>query len=211
MRRIRGKRRFTLKPGSILLLIPVITLALMLNLAGKTDEPAVDIPEVIHVKAEPTQIAMAFPSEKLSAVMMIETPTPVPAPKVVERYAEITMTDEELKELAEIIYHEARGEPPEGQQAVAEVVFNRVIADNFPDTVHDVLHQGEGTSVPQFSTIRLLGTADPLQEQYDAINAALYGPSILPADVVFFSRKGENDRVWGRIGNHVFCYQYDWD
>lgn len=211
MRRIRGKRRFTLKSGSILLLIPIITLALMLNLAGKTDKPAVDIPEVIHVKAEPTQIAMAFPSEKLSAVMMIETPTPVPAPRVVERYAEITMTDEELKELAEIIYHEARGESPEGQQAVAEVVFNRVIADNFPDTVHDVLHQGEGTAVPQFSTIRLLGTADPLQEQYDAINAALYGPSILPADVVFFSRKGENDRVWGRIGNHVFCYQYDWD
>jgi len=211
MRRIRRKRNFTLKPGSILLLIPVITLALMLNLAEKTDEPAADIPEVIPVKAEPTQIAMAFPSEKLSAVMIIETPTPVPAPRVVERYAEITMTDEELKELAEIIYHEARGESPEGQQAVAEVVFNRVIADNFPDTVHDVLHQGEGTAVPQFSTIRLLGTADPLQEQYDAINAALYGPSILPADVVFFSRKGENDRVWGQIGNHVFCYQYDWD
>lgn len=206
MRRIRGKRRFTLKPGSILLLIPVITLALMLNLAGKTDEPAVDIPEVIYVKAEPTQIAMAFPSEKLSAVMMIETPTPVPAPKVVERYAEITMTDEELKELAEIIYHEARGESFEGQQAVAEVVFNRVIADNFPDTVHDVLHQKK-----QFSTVRLLNTAEPRQEQYDAINAALCGPTILPADVVFFSQKGENDKVWGSIGGHVFCYQYDWD
>lgn len=210
MRSIRRKRHFTLKPGSILLLMPVITLALVLNLAGKTNEQAVDVPEVIPVKAEPTQIAMAFPSETLSAAKITETPTPVPAPRV-ERYAEITMTDEELRELAEIIYHEARGEPPEGQQAVAEVVFNRVIADNFPDTVHDVLHQGEGTSVPQFSTIRLLGTADPLQEQYDAINAALYGPSILPADVVFFSRKGENGRVWGQIGNHVFCYQYDWD
>lgn len=210
MRSIRRKRHFTLKPGSILLLMPVITLALVLNLAGKTNEQAVDVPEVIPVKAEPTQIAMAFPSETLSAAKITETPTPVPAPRV-ERYAEITMTDEELRELAEIIYHEARGEPPEGQQAVAEVVFNRVIADNFPNTVHDVLHQGEGTAVPQFSTIRLLGTADPLQEQYDAINAALYGPSILPADVVFFSRKGENDRVWGRIGNHVFCYQYDWD
>jgi N-acetylmuramoyl-L-alanine amidase len=191
--------------------MPVITLAMVLNLAGKTDEQTVEIPEVIPVKSEPTQIAMAFPLETLSAAQIIETPTPVPAPRVVERYAEITMTEEELRELAEIIYHEARGEPPEGQQAVAEVVFNRVIADNFPDTVHDVLHQGEGTAVPQFSTIRLLGTADPLQEQYDAINAALYGPSILPADVVFFSRKGENDRIWGQIGNHVFCYQYDWD
>lgn len=211
MRSIRRKRHFTLKPGSILLLMPVITLAMVLNLAGKTDEQTVEIPEVIPVKSEPTQIAMAFPLETLSAAQIIETPTPVPAPRVVERYAEITMTEEELRELAEIIYHEARGEPPEGQQAVAEVVFNRVIADNFPDTVHDVLHQGEGTAVPQFSTIRLLGTADPLQEQYDAINAALYGPSILPADVVFFSRKGENDRIWGQIGNHVFCYQYDWD
>lgn len=211
MRMIHRKRHFTLKPGSILLLMPVITLAMVLNLAGKTDEQTVEIPEVIPVKAEPTRIAMAFPLETLSAVKRIETPIPAPSLRVVERYVEITMTEEELRELAEIIYHEARGEPPEGQQAVAEVVFNRVIADNFPDTVHDVLHQGEGTAIPQFSTIRLLGTADPLQEQYDAINAALYGPSILPADVVFFSRKGENDRVWGQIGNHVFCYQYDWD
>ena len=188
MRSIRRKRHFTLKPGSILLLMPVITLAMVLNLAGKTDEQTVEIPEVIPVKSEPTQIAMTFPLETLSAAQIIETPTPVPAPREVERYAKITMTDEELRELAEIIYHESRGEPPEGQQAVAEVVFNRVIADNFPGTVNDVLHQGEGTAVPQFSTIRLLGTADPLQEQYDAINAALYGPSILPVDVVFFSR-----------------------
>ena len=45
----------------------------------------------------------------------------------------------------------------------------------------------------------------------DAIDAALYGPSILPVDVVFFSRNGENDRVWGKIGGHVFCYAYVWE
>lgn len=43
------------------------------------------------------------------------------------------------------------------------------------------------------------------------IDAALYGPSILPADVVFFSQSGENDRVWGKIGGHVFCYAYAWE
>ena len=214
MRKIQRKRQLTLKPVNILSLIPVIALTMVITLAGKTNEKAVDIPEYIptdKAEAESIQVTVAFLSETMPTAEVTATPTPVPVPKVVERYAEITMTEEELRDLAEIIYHEARGESPEGQQAVAEVVFNRVIADNFPDTVHDVIRQGQGTSVLQFSTIKLLGTADPLQEQYDAINAALYGPSILPADVVFFSRKGENDRVWGRIGNHVFCYQYDWD
>ena len=136
---------------------------------------------------------------------------PEPTPTAVARYADVTMTEAERDELAAIIYLEARGEPAEGQQAVAEVVLNRVVSPDFPDSVSEVLHQGEGTAVPQFSTIGLLSAAEPGQAQYDAIDAALYGPSILPVDVVFFSRNGENDRVWGKIGGHVFCYAYVWE
>ena len=80
----------------------------------------------------------------------------------------------------------------------------------FPGTVHDVLHQGEGGDVPQFSTIYAVSTATPTQAQYDAINGALYGDTILDADVVFFSRNGENGRVWGQIGDHIFCREYIW-
>lgn len=138
-------------------------------------------------------------------------PTPEPMPKVVARYADVSMTEAERDELAAIIYLEARGEQAEGQQAVAEVVLNRAVSSDFPDSVSEVLHQGEGTAVPQFSTIGLLSAAEPGQAQYDAIDAALYGPSILPVDVVFFSRSGENDRVWGEIGGHVFCYAYVWE
>ena len=97
-----------------------------------------------------------------------------------------------------------------GQQAVVEVVFNRVLHSAFPDSVHDVLHQGEDGDVPQFSTIYAVSTATPTQAQYDAINGALYGDTILDADVVFFSRNGENDRVWGQIGDHIFCREYIW-
>lgn len=132
-------------------------------------------------------------------------------PKVVDRYQDIILTGVEQRDLAAIIYFEARDQPAEGQQAVAEVVLNRVIADNFPDTVRDVIRQGAGTKRPQFSTISLLDKADPQQEQYDAILAALYGPSILDTDVVYFSRGGENNRTWGTIGDHVFCYQYSWE
>jgi N-acetylmuramoyl-L-alanine amidase len=41
--------------------------------------------------------------------------------------------------LALTIYHEARGEPLEGQRAVAEVVLNRVAHSSFPDDVCGVV------------------------------------------------------------------------
>ena len=168
-------------------------------------EPPED--KVSTAQTQPPHEEAVFPQESVSVVVVSDTPT-LETPALVERYAEISMTEAERDELAAIIYLEARGEPAEGQQAVAEVVLNRVIHQDFPDSVGEVLHQGEGTAVPQFSTIGLLTTAEPTREQYDAIDAALYGPGILPDDVVFFSRAGENDRVWGTIGGHVFCYAY---
>lgn len=44
--------------------------------------------------------------------------------------------------LADNIYFEARGEPIEGKIAVAEVTLNRVIDDNFPNTICEVVHEG---------------------------------------------------------------------
>ena len=38
----------------------------------------------------------------------------------------------------------------------------------------------------------------------------LYGEPVLPLDVVSFSREPENDNLWGTIGEHSFCYQYEW-
>lgn len=166
--------------------------------------------EVSTAQTQPSCDGAVFPQESVPAAVVSDAPmTEETAP--VERYAGITMTEAERDELAAIIYLEARGEPAEGQQAVAEVVLNRAVSSDFPDSVSEVLHQGEGTAVPQFSTIGLLSAAEPGQAQYDAIDAALYGPSILPVDVVFFSRSGENDRVWGEIGGHVFCYAYVWE
>jgi spore germination cell wall hydrolase CwlJ-like protein len=48
---------------------------------------------------------------------------------------------EDLKCLAENVYHEARGEPLVGQYAVAEVTMNRVRSREFPDSVCAVVHQ----------------------------------------------------------------------
>lgn len=130
---------------------------------------------------------------------------------VVERYRSICISPNELEEMAAIVFLEAGNQCMDGQQAVAEVILNRVISGDFPDTVHDVIHQGEDSCVPQFSTAAYIDTAEPTSDQYEAIQRALHGPSILPEDVVFFALDAENDRIWGKIGDHVFCRQYIWE
>ena len=49
--------------------------------------------------------------------------------------------ENDLECLAENIYFEARGEPLDGQFAVAEVTLNRTRAPNFPHTVCAVVHE----------------------------------------------------------------------
>ena len=46
--------------------------------------------------------------------------------------------------LAEALYFEARGEPVEGQFAVAEVILNRVDSPKFPNSICKVVNQGTG-------------------------------------------------------------------
>ena len=121
-----------------------------------------------------------------------------------ERYAGIDISDSELRELASLIYLEARGEPFEGQQAVAEVVLNRVLSDEFPDTVHGVIYDTKYGV--QFTPYRQVAYTTPTDTQYEAVNGALYGDLILDEGVLYFSRGAYNSRIYATIGGHVFCY-----
>ena len=152
-------------------------------------------------KEEPAEVAAAETKSELA----------VKTSKKVSRYSEIHIEEWEIDEMAAIIYLEARNQSAKGQQAVAEVILNRVLYDGFPDSVYEVIHEGESKGVVQFTTVKYLDEAKPTETQYKAINAALYGEPILPLDVVFFSRNGENDNVWGKIEDHVFCYAYKWE
>jgi len=118
------------------------------------------------------------------------------------RYPDIELTAEERNLLARVVWVEARGESFEGQQAVAEIVFNRLSSGNFGETLSNVIY-GEG----QFRSVPYLEDAEPIQTQYDAIESALYGPSVLPLDVYYFATTPTNANVWGKIGGHIFCYE----
>lgn len=121
--------------------------------------------------------------------------------KVPTRYTDVTLTEEEKYLMAQIIWLESRGESFEGQQAIAEIILNRLVSDKFPDTVRGVIF-AEG----QFSTTKFLDTAKPGEIQYKAIECAMTEYSVLPIDVYFFGRQARTSKVWGKIGGHIFCY-----
>ena len=127
----------------------------------------------------------------------------VEPPVLPTRYPGVDLTPEEEYLLASIIWLEARGESFEGQQAIAEIVLNRLVSEDFPNTVNDIIFAEN-----QFSTTKFLDDADPGEIQYKAIESALTGESVLPIDVYYFGRYPVNNRIWGTIGGHTFCYMW---
>jgi spore germination cell wall hydrolase CwlJ-like protein len=131
------------------------------------------------------------------------TPQPQPEEPPAQPQPRIVATDAEIDLMACIVWLEARGEPYEGQTAVAEVIVNRVLDRRFPGSVEGVLSDKKyGT---QFSTWRLVRGAEPVETQYDAVYDALYGTPTLPPETVYFSRRAQTETITARIGNHVFC------
>lgn len=118
------------------------------------------------------------------------------------KYSGITISDEEMELLAKIVYLEARGESFEGQQAVVEVVFNRVLDPRFPNTVKEVLMDRKYGV--QFVTSLYLDKAFPTEIQYEAIRAAMESDGIVE-DAIYFSTSPLTENVVRQIGAHYFC------
>jgi N-acetylmuramoyl-L-alanine amidase len=125
------------------------------------------------------------------------------------------MLAEALTCLALNIYHEARGEGPEGMMAVGQVTINRVADDRWPDTVCEVVYQPR-----QFSWT---DDAPPVTEQAaweqaQAIAAEMLNgtaDTILGPDAVYFHAAGttpywsDDVHLIGRIGDHIFYAEQD--
>ena len=121
-------------------------------------------------------------------------------------YLTIPISDSEFNELRWVVALEAQGEGFVGECAVVESIFNRVLSDKWPGTVHDVLAQRG-----QYSTYRYIGGgkawAVPSEIEDDAISEVLRtGPSVLPdmKYVYFDSLGGVNGSRKVKIGRHTF-------
>lgn len=116
----------------------------------------------------------------------------------------ISLTQEEIDLLARIVWLESRGEPQRGQEAVVEVIFNRIASDKYPDTLYDVLSQGNPT---QFCSWKNRNIARPTEKEYQSIENVLNGnTNILRNDTLYFSTEPLTSRLDVEIGGHSFCY-----
>lgn len=116
----------------------------------------------------------------------------------------ITLSPDEMELLARIVWLESQGEPVEGQQAVVEVVFNRMRSEVYPDTLYEVLSQKNPV---QFCSFKNRDRAKPTQKEYDSIQQVLDGKTrILRDDTMYFSTFPLTEHVEVKIGGHYFCY-----
>ena len=109
--------------------------------------------------------------------------------------------------LARIINGEARGEDFKGKVAVGSVILNRIISNQFPDTIRGVILQ-KG----QFSSL-MDGQANyyPGEDELQAARAALLGYDPTLGSIYFYNPDIATNTAWisrrnfvTRIGGHVF-------
>ena len=125
------------------------------------------------------------------------------------RYSDIELSAWDMELLARIAWREARGEKALGMRMVIEVVLNRVLSSQFPDTVYGVLYQ-KGQFAPGYG-VPELDDVIPTQAQYDAVSLVLNETPITDADVYFFATSALTDSVFMHVGGHYFCKNGNWN
>ena len=116
------------------------------------------------------------------------------------RYEGYLLNSDDIYTLACFVWAEAREEAPEVQQAVAEVVLNRLVSEGYPNTVLQIIHWTELSRAKN----AMAKVDEPDQEQYLAVDAAMYGPYVLPEDVCFYSDWETGEDEWGTLGSYTF-------
>lgn len=114
------------------------------------------------------------------------------------RYVGYELPEEDIYELACFAWVHARNEPEDVQQAVLEVLLNRLVSQDYPNMVHSVIYSSE--------MYRNMDYADPGMPQYRAVTAAMYGPYQLPIDVYSYAPEPAYGNIWGTIGSYTFLY-----
>ncbi len=127
----------------------------------------------------------------------------------------------ELNCLAENVYYEARGEPLEGQYAIAEVTLNRLRSPNFPDTICEVVHETRWDRIRRRLTAHFSWTQQPVRaeeptgrawEQAVTVATAVYDHKhdpVVPGALFYHATSVQpywapGKKVVARIGHHVF-------
>lgn len=187
----------------------LMVLAVVLGLAGAATPafaqdsqiagPARLIPAVLAPPAVPVDVSLSIPTIPDRFATLAAA---VAAQDAVE-------TDEALRCLASTIYFEAKGEPIDGQLAVAEVVINRARSGRFPPDVCGVVRQPGQFSFVHGGAIPVVAGGALYRTALAVAKVAMAGAweSSAPRALFFHASRVAGSVRWIRvaaIGNHVF-------
>lgn len=116
-------------------------------------------------------------------------------------------SDQDINLLANAVYGEARGEPYEGQVAVAAVILNRVEHPDFPNSIGGVIFQPGAFTAVADGQIWLT----PNERAKEAVIDALNGWDPSENAIYYFNPITATSKwIWSRpqikkIGLHIFC------
>ena len=172
--------------------------------SASTAAPVPAQADALEVEPPPFVIQITTETNAPNTSNALETLEPERETFNLYEHIAMEMTSEEMRLLETILALEAQDEPYEGQKAVVEVIFNRVLSPDFPDTVYDVLSQ-KG----QFATWKWRNKPynTPNKTQTDVIAEVIANGNqntVLPEGYVFFSVGKVNGTDFIRIGNHHF-------
>ena len=146
--------------------------------------------------------------KKITSIIMML----VVAISAVSRYCTPTVyaySSSDTQLLARAVTGEARGEPYEGQDAVAAVILNRVKHSSFPNTISGVIYQpGAFTAVSDGQINVPIATDSTV---YKACRDAMNGWDPSYGAIYYFNPDtATNSWIWSRphiitIGKHRFC------
>ncbi|WP_409251199.1 spore cortex-lytic enzyme [Bacillus sp. SCS-153A] len=113
----------------------------------------------------------------------------------------------DIQLMANAVYGEARGEPYEGQVAVAAVILNRIDSPSFPNTVAGVIFEPGAFTAVADGQIWLTPNEKAKEAVMDAIQG--WDPSE-NAQYYFNPVTATSKWIWSRpqikkIGKHIFC------
>lgn len=117
------------------------------------------------------------------------------------------LSENDLKIMANAVYGESRGEPFEGQVAVAAVILNRVKSPSFPNSPSGVIFQPGAFTAVADGQIWL----EPNESSRKAVQQALNGWDPSGGCLYYFNPKTATSKwIWTRpqvktIGAHIFC------
>ncbi|MNJ50636.1 Spore cortex-lytic enzyme precursor [compost metagenome] len=117
------------------------------------------------------------------------------------------LSENDLKIMANAVYGEARGEPFEGQVAVAAVILNRVKSASFPNSASGVIFQPGAFTAVADGQIYL----EPNESARKAVQQALNGWDPSDGCLYYFNPETATSKwIWTRpqvktIGKHIFC------